>query len=146
MSLGGGRNVSTRKLEALKCASCGKVFVQRHGNQKYCSVSCRQKPQVYTQYTHTCRSCNTIFKSKYKDSLFCSRECGDMQTVIKCRQCNKPIQVACRDIYRIKYCSFQCRKTAKKEQDKRAKKRWLAKQPYIKNNFHNKKRSDVIRL
>src|SRR5208282_2135091 len=58
-----------------QCACCGREMVQCHSNRKFCSVNCRELPQVLP-----CNYCGTAFRS-IKDApgkprtRFCSWSC-----------------------------------------------------------------------
>ena len=72
----------------MKCSICGREFIQTHGNQKYCSDSCRTEAkklldqQYYTEKQENeepilaeCEYCKHIFLKTHGNQKYCSTEC-----------------------------------------------------------------------
>jgi len=59
------------------CLYCGKEFIQRTGQQKFCSVNCRER---YHQPTYNleeiiCPVCGKSFMPKVTWQVYCSPNC-----------------------------------------------------------------------
>lgn len=70
------RAVERFKFEPVPCSHCSRSFRPRHGDQRLCSVECRQAVSR-TIDEFTCQHCNQLFRPKSIVRLprFCSSEC-----------------------------------------------------------------------
>ena len=62
------------------CVVCGKTFLACKANVKYCSRSCRRKPEVsklrgWDKLTKTCPECGTVFDTTNSRKIYCSTKC-----------------------------------------------------------------------
>lgn len=59
-----------------KCAVCGREFVIRNWNQKYCSVECRAKGgSLYPEEARECAFCGREFTTRRRNQKYCSPGC-----------------------------------------------------------------------
>jgi len=106
------------------CLVCGKEYIQKHKNHKYCSIDCKRKanPQV-KPISVPCTNCGgeaTFTRYNYerkKNSdktigFFCSKKCeGEYRTKIAqetriCEWCKQPF--TCRQSDDLRFCSINC--------------------------------------
>lgn len=107
------------------CKGCGREFTPTHGNNKYCSVQCRDKHSGRITYnrgtTGTCKECGRPFKKIYGSEQFCSIDCRKIATYRKkqadrqaqkqpiaprnCLYCGKEFTPKRSD---TKYCCHEC--------------------------------------
>ena len=58
------------------CKECGKVFLRRSGNQKWCSEECYNKAHGIEQVIiKRCLECGKEFKTYHNGNLFCGKKC-----------------------------------------------------------------------
>ena len=58
------------------CKECGKVFLRRSGNQKWCSEECYNKAHGIGQVIiKRCLECGKEFKTYHNGNLFCGKKC-----------------------------------------------------------------------
>jgi hypothetical protein len=109
------------------CPRCGKLFKQKHINQKFCSSLCRRlqwkhKKVIESHKPTTCPYCEKVFIPKTLQQQFCSNKCmsnhhnkekginvGYGGTEHICLICKKtfPAKTTAQ-----KYCSKKCRRRA----------------------------------
>ena len=70
----------------MRCKQCGKEFTPSHGNQKYCSISCRSKAKNVLDHQYynnrkqqleiiECEYCHTPFTPSHGNQKYCSPVC-----------------------------------------------------------------------
>lgn len=93
------------------CKQCGKEFIPRHGNQKYCSVECRSKAKNVLDHQY--------YNNKKQEKIL---------EIIECEYCHTPFTPGHGN---QKYCSVNCQYHAELEQNANSR---------IKSYHKNKKR------
>lgn len=111
----------------MKCRQCGKEFKPEHGNQRYCSLVCRDRHSGRNTHSTgtegTCRECGATFIKSYGSEKYCSAECRRIYTNKhkENRYVKKaPIAFACEFCGRMsftnnpraRYCSEECKNKA----------------------------------
>lgn len=90
------------------CLICGKEYVNKNLNSKFCSYECRQKSNK--SYSRICKQCGKVFFGT-KESNFCSNKCVNehnrIHPKIKCEHCGKLFSNSDNRIKR-RFCSREC--------------------------------------
>jgi 5-methylcytosine-specific restriction endonuclease McrA len=61
-----------------ECVQCGKVFLRRSSNHKYCSDKCARKANSKkVMRTKTCKECGKEFITDHDKTLYCSSKCSN---------------------------------------------------------------------
>lgn len=61
-----------------ECVQCGKAFLRRSGNHKYCSNECARKANSKKVIrTKNCKECGREFKTDHGKTLYCSPKCSN---------------------------------------------------------------------
>ena len=66
----------------MKCKECGKEFIRKSGNQKYCCKDCLVKhyrksyiPKERKPFKKKCFECGKVFMTKANNAKYCSKKC-----------------------------------------------------------------------
>lgn len=95
--MGNIRQIKPRTFGIGKCETCGKEFIKTAGNQRFCSLACRDV--TYESYWE---SINAVVS-----------DC-DVPGSRRCKVCGKLFELKCRGSKAL-YCSDECRKIAAKQ-------------------------------
>lgn len=99
----------TNKSFKKECFFCGKIFIAKNKNQKYCSVKCSRKlPKTKNfNFKKTCKYCEKTFYTNISHKVFCSKSCKSKKRTIT----TKPILRE----YFFERANFQCEKCGKSD-------------------------------
>lgn len=60
------------------CVICGKIFLRKGNNQKYCSDECVKKANSKkVMHTKICKECGKEFETDHDKTLYCSSKCSN---------------------------------------------------------------------
>lgn len=132
--------------ETYICKCCGKEFIPRNKNSKYCSKECAYKSMIKPRTTKICLQCGKEYDVVPSDPRnFCNRKCFEKYrsrcekiSIKVCPICNRTFETYHHDSI---YCSKECtslsqrkRRIVKCEQCGKEFERWESE--YIKNKRH----------
>jgi very-short-patch-repair endonuclease len=97
------------------CEWCGKKFSANRGNQKYCSILCRDKKNDDSKKSlKTCKMCSKTFRASRKHVLFCGMSCSmnwreanpeEVYEKGSCKECGDSYY---KKSYKNEFCSNEC--------------------------------------
>lgn len=106
-----------KKSNISNCEQCGKEFVKKHKNHKYCSSKCKEiyRRNFIKNVEHKCSNCGKKYNSSHKkryENNFCSLDCElefkkrESHKVFKCPICGKEMTIPKSD--NRMFCSMKC--------------------------------------
>lgn len=109
-----------RKIIKAVCERCGKIYISKSNNQKYCSNACKtiSVNKLKKSNKIICAGCDTEFVPTYTNQKFCCPECRNenwkRKQIEKTKETVKKICICCGKEFMAKhhkalYCSPKCK-------------------------------------